>query len=146
MQLQDFWANVDPAPADMCWEWGLSVGKPGYGVCWINGKCHNTHRLAYSLSYGPIPGGSVVRHLCHNRKCCNPSHLAVGTQKQNMQDSVRAKRTAKGEKSGASKLTDLQVEQLRRMASYRTQQSIADHFGINQCQVSRILAGKRRSN
>lgn len=29
---------------------------------------------------------SVVRHLCNNRACINPEHLAVGTQAQNLFD------------------------------------------------------------
>lgn len=29
---------------------------------------------------------SVVRHLCNNRACINPDHLAIGTQAQNLFD------------------------------------------------------------
>jgi len=29
---------------------------------------------------------SVVRHLCNNRACINPEHLAIGTQAQNLFD------------------------------------------------------------
>lgn len=144
MKLQDFWTHVTPAPADMCWEWGRSIGGPGYGVCWIDGKCHNAHRVAYTLSYGLPMKGLDVRHLCHNRRCCNPAHLASGTRKQNMEDSVRDDRTARGEKAGPGKLSSDEVAQIRKMASYRTQQAIADHFGVNQCQISRVLRGKRR--
>ena len=146
MKLQDFWTYVDPAPADMCWEWGRSVGGPGYGVCWVDGKCRSAHKLAYELSYGPVGDGLVVRHSCHNRKCCNPCHLIAGTQKQNMQDAVKANRQAKGQSHGSAKLTDRQVQQIVEMAPYRTQQAIADQFGVNQCQVSRILSRKRRSS
>ena len=146
MKLQDFWKHVNPAPADMCWEWGLSIGGPGYGVCWVDGKCHNAHKLAYALSHGPVPKGQVVRHSCHNRKCCNPSHLSVGTRKDNAQDAVKAGRQSKGETHGSARLTDAQIEQIRRMASYRTQQAIAKHFGVNQCQISRIINKKRRAS
>ena len=144
MKLQDFWTYVTPAPADMCWEWGRSFGKAGYGVGWIEGKCYNLHRVAYTLAHGPVPDGMVVRHLCHNRACMNPAHLTVGTQKENMGDSVRDGRVARGELHSGAKLSSDEVAQIRKMASYRTQQAIADHFGVNQCQISRILRGKRR--
>lgn len=39
-----------------------------------------------------VPSGKVVRHLCHNPRCANPDHLELGTQHDNIQDSVRAGR------------------------------------------------------
>jgi hypothetical protein len=36
---------------------------------------------------------SVVRHLCNNRACINPKHLAIGTQAQNLFDQ-RQKRSS----------------------------------------------------
>ena len=143
MRLQDFWSYVDPAPAEMCWEWGRSVGGPGYGVCWIDGKCRNAHKVAYELSYGPLLKGTFVRHQCHNRKCCNPAHLTAGTHQDNVDDMVRAGRNAFGERAGGAKLTEEQVSRIKEMAQYRTQQATADHFGLNQSQVSRIVNGKR---
>lgn len=38
-----------------------------------------------SANEAPRPK-SVVRHLCNNRACINPEHLAVGTQAQNLFD------------------------------------------------------------
>ena len=35
--------------------------------------------------------GQVVRHLCNNRACINPEHLAIGTQAQNLFDERQAK-------------------------------------------------------
>ena len=29
----------------------------------------------------------IVRHKCHNPKCCNPEHLQIGTHKDNWNDS-----------------------------------------------------------
>lgn len=28
-----------------------------------------------------------VRHSCHNKACCNPEHLSLGTPKENWEDS-----------------------------------------------------------
>lgn len=33
------------------------------------------HRLAYELTYGPIPAGMVIDHRCRRRQCIEPTHL-----------------------------------------------------------------------
>ena len=47
------------------------------------------HRLAYELARGPIPAGMVVMHACDAPNCVNPDHLSVGTQAENIRDSVK---------------------------------------------------------
>ena len=53
--------------------------KDGYGMVDLPGG--NTkiaaHRFAYETQVGPIPPGSVVHHVCHNRACINIEHLQV---------------------------------------------------------------------
>ena len=34
----------------------------------------------------PIPEGMVLRHTCDNPACCNPNHLVLGTQQDNVDD------------------------------------------------------------
>ena len=36
----------------------------------------------------PVPEGMVVMHTCDNPACCNPHHLVVGTQSDNIKDCV----------------------------------------------------------
>jgi hypothetical protein len=38
---------------------------------------------AYELTYGPIPEGLVIDHLCRVRSCCNPEHLEAVTPEEN---------------------------------------------------------------
>jgi hypothetical protein len=64
------------------------------------GKAHlygaittGTHRLAWELANGPIPPGMQVLHRCDNPRCCNPEHLFVGTQQDNMADMALKKRS-----------------------------------------------------
>ena len=70
-----------------CWNWNKSVTSAGYGQFTRNKKYWTTHTFVYTQIYGEIPKGSVIRHICHNRKCCNPNHLIIGTHKDNYNDS-----------------------------------------------------------
>ena len=83
-----FWSKVAVRSADECWPWRLSIGNHGYGqVGWgePDGKHRMvlTHRLAYELTVGPIPGDLTIDHLCRNRRCCNPSHPRLLTNVEN---------------------------------------------------------------
>lgn len=84
------WAKVQRGPG--CWLWtGAFAAGDRYGAIRIEGKNYRVHRVAYELTKGAIPEGMVVRHRCANTLCCRPSHLLVGTHKQNMADMKRHK-------------------------------------------------------
>ena len=70
--------TVDPSTG--CWISTYAVNRwTGYAsVGWQeNGRALGTtvQRASYAHSYGPIPDGMVIDHLCHNRPCVNPAHL-----------------------------------------------------------------------
>lgn len=71
-----------------CWEWTKSRGKKGYGQIWVVDKFIRVPRAAYEEYIGPIPEGLKVLHHCDNPPCFNPEHLFVGTQSENILDSV----------------------------------------------------------
>lgn len=84
---QRFWLHVNKGDVDECWDWMRRRDRKGYGL--ITGDKRETlqaHRVAYTLAGGEIPEGLVVRHKCDNPACCNPSHLEVGTQADNVMD------------------------------------------------------------
>jgi hypothetical protein len=94
-----FWAKVKRS--DGCWLWTAATFKNGYGMFaagrFANGKTDTryAHRVAYELCIGQIPGGLQIRHSCDTPACCNPDHLRLGTQADNIHDSVVRGRRAK---------------------------------------------------
>jgi len=71
-----------------CWTWIGNKNKQGYGYFGLNGKTWKAHRLVWVFAFGKIPGGIFVLHKCDNPMCVNPSHLFLGTHKDNMDDMV----------------------------------------------------------
>jgi len=75
-----------------CWGWDGLGNSRGYSTMTVQRgdqrKKVLAHRIAYRLWYGPIPAKLGVCHRCDNPPCCNPSHLFVGTQADNMRDAV----------------------------------------------------------
>lgn len=69
-----------------CWEvTGWDDGK-GYKKMRVNNSAHYVHRVVYELLVGEFPHGLVLHHLCYNRCCCNPLHLAPVTVQFNTRD------------------------------------------------------------
>lgn len=81
---------------DGCWEW---VGAKSYGYCNYQGKQWYAHRLAWTLTFGEIPKGMFVCHICDNPACCRPTHLFLGTNADNLQDASRKGRLIKSEET-----------------------------------------------
>jgi hypothetical protein len=71
-----------------CIEWTGGKDRGGYGKMAIGLKRLSAHRVAYAMLVGPIPEGKVLMHSCDNPACINPDHLSIGTQKENIQDSI----------------------------------------------------------
>lgn len=87
-----FWARVDKsAGPDACWPWtGGTVAKEGYGIMSLGGRSRTASRISIELTQGhPVPKGLFVCHHCDNPPCCNPAHLYVGTNADNMDDRFR---------------------------------------------------------
>lgn len=69
-----------------CWLWPNKPNGDGYSTIDERGRRLLLHRLVLSWYIGPLPSGVVVDHRCFNRACCNPDHLRLATDKQNIEN------------------------------------------------------------
>ncbi len=143
-----FWAKVNKANPDDCWEWQASKNPDGYGNFVHNGYNTGAHRVAYYLTNGKIPEGKEVCHACDNPSCVNPIHLWLGTHTDNIHDmhnKGRARPNApKGTQSPNAKLTEAQVRQLRKdKESGATYDELALRYGVHRGYAQLIVARKR---
>ena len=111
----------------------------------INGKKVAHSRVVY-CAHNNIPletiEGLVIRHKCDNPACINPEHLELGTQKDNVQDSVARGRAIRspGEANGRSKLTPEQVLTIRSSTEVGT--ILAERHGVSSTVIYQIKSRK----
>ena len=80
-----------------CLVWQGRRNKAGYGQVTVNGWPIGVHRLVYIVTHGGEEP-PVVRHICDNPPCAEPSHLLGGTYLDNYRDTIARDRhpTQKG--------------------------------------------------
>ena len=137
-----FWSKVDKSGD--CWEWIAGKDSHGYGHFRVDGSMQKAHRWAWAETHGHIPRGDdyhgiCVCHRCDNPSCVNPDHLFLGSNADNVADRV-AKGRSKG--GGATKLHESDIPVIKELSAIgETQETIAERFGINRSQVSKIVRG-----
>lgn len=127
-----------------CWLWNGTIDAGGYGVFSVG---HSTkfraHRIAWALENGD-PGELHVCHRCDNPMCVNPSHMFLGTMRDNQADKVAKGRQAKGERIAGSRLTEREVADIR--ASYdqgtSTQRELARRHGVSVGTINYVVNRK----
>ena len=150
--MDNFWNLVDVKGDDECWNFiGKSISPKGYGVIRRDGKAIRAHRYSYFLKH-PLAVGNVTDlqlhclHKCDNRLCCNPNHLFLGTNYDNVVDKMAKERQARGESHGMAKLTETEVREIREKWENRkrTQHQLASDYGLkSQKSISAICCRRR---
>ena len=136
-----FWRSVDRA-GDGCWEWTAGKNSDGYGEIRIGREIVLAHRFSWWIYFGQPPAGMCVLHKCDNPACCNPSHLFLGTQADNMADKVKKGRhlSVRGEAHSSAKLSNSDVIAIRKRLATggEFQKDIARAYGVSPQLISHI--------
>lgn len=132
----------------------------GYGMVNVGGKARRVHIEAYKALVGPVAPGLSVMHLCNVPACFEPTHLKVGTHKENLAYMAYCGRSTRGMRKpqpptkkpraistyarGAavkgSRLTELQVVEIRRLHMFgRSLRALAREFGVNNVTVWNVV-------
>lgn len=129
---------------DSCWEYQAARSPRGYGTIGVMGKTRRAHRVAWELANGPIPEGLLVCHHCDNPPCCNPAHLFLGTDKDNVAD-MRAKgrgRALSGEEWRRVNLPRKLLTHCYRGHEFTALNTMVDGDGKRHCIECRRIRGR----
>jgi len=113
-----------------------------YVACgkWIQKQVHH---LVLEAFVGPRGPGQQCRHLDDNQANNRLDNLCWGTPLENAEDKRANNRIARGERSGASKLTEDNVRFIwQRYALGETQKYIAELMGCSDSTINSIITGK----
>lgn len=158
-----FWSKA--AISEGCWEWQYGKDNNGYGQSWmvLDGKtlAVRAHRVGWMQIHGFIPTDIFVLHDCpggnDNPACIRPTHLFLGTQRDNMLDRDRKGRhprklhpelfinTIVGKVDGRGRLlTPGEVAEIKRLhfVDGVRQIHIAQQLGLHRQQVNHIVTGR----
>ena len=136
IDIDDVLAKVDKGTREECWEWTGDRNTAGYGVARYGGSHVMAHRIIYAWVHDDHQP-PVVMHKCDNPPCCNPAHLYIGTQKDNMRD--RDMRTGHPN----AKLTETKVKKIRKLKGRLPVTEIARRFGVHRNCIGSVLNGRR---
>ena len=88
-----FWRGLKKSLGNGCWTWRKAKT---YGRISLPEGSMQVHRYSWLLHFGIIKNGLHVCHKCDNPKCVRPDHLFLGTDRDNVLDSVKKGRFKHG--------------------------------------------------
>lgn len=141
-----FWARVDKNGPNGCWIWLGCRDKWGYGDMSVRSKHIQSHRFAWKLLRGD-PGKLDCLHKCDNPPCCNPDHIYLGTDADNIRDMHARGRALVGERSPKAKLTEAAVRAIRREYNGSTRgkpsnaAELAARYGVRRGTIVQVAKG-----
>ncbi len=138
-----FWERVTKMEGG-CWNFQTKDENTVYGRFSAAGRTLVAHRVAYLMTHGSIPDGKVLIHSCDNPMCCNPAHLSVATQSENMVDMVSKKRREyEGSKNPSSDFTEEDVLNIKRLLfEGKKVKDVAAQYNVTFQSIYQIGRGK----
>lgn len=161
-----FWTRTELGPIvrielGPCVVWAGAKFPAGYGEIRFFGRNDYAHRVAYTITYGPIAPAFEIMHRCDNPPCVRLDHLVCGTHAENMRDrdakrrgffsshewepAVAAMRLKGHRPRPPRKITPDNIDDMRRRVAngIATQAELSREFGISTSYVSDIVGGLR---
>lgn len=141
--LERFEKKYEPVTECGCWLWTGATNSNRYGSFYfpdypikVAKSMVKAHRASLYLYKGIVPSeDQVVLHSCDNGFCCNPDHLKLGTQLENMEDMAKKRRYSITKQV----LSDNDVDEAIGLRESGVQiKDIAILFGISTSQMSRV--------
>lgn len=137
--------------AHPCSPWEGVITPKGYGLTRLASGQNMVpaHRVAYCVEHGldlSEIAGQLVRHKCDNPPCVQPSHLELGDEQNNYEDSRKRNRHSFGEVNGRSVLTEADVLSIRQEYVPNSKEhgsnALAKKYGVTQATILQIIHRK----
>jgi hypothetical protein len=129
-----------------CLDWTGCTTEDGHGQIRVGDVIVVVSRFMWEVcNHQCIPDGLIVRHRCDNPRCCEPTHLELGTHEDNVADRVERGRSACGTRNGRSKLTIDSVRAIRRRC-HEPVGVLAREFNVDARAIRKLLAGETWRN
>lgn len=140
-------SKIERVPESGCWLWTGATSDFGHGLIGL-GRRHEglgrTHRVSWELVNGQVPEDAYVLHKCDVACCCNPSHLYLGTLKDNSRDCmVRGRNVFPDNRGERATWARLKIDNVREIRSKRESgAAYARRFGVSRSAIYEIWRGK----
>jgi HNH endonuclease len=135
-----FWTQL--FPIGECRVWLGHHDAAGYGFVTYQGRSWRVHRLAWTLTHGPIPPGLDVLHRCDTPPCARPEHLFLGTDMDNATDRIAKGRHRRGRRSPS----DHEILFIRQTAALGVPRALlARETGLSRTFIRDVILGNTRT-
>jgi hypothetical protein len=123
---------------------GTASNRGRYTAVTCKRRRHLLHRLVALAFHGPCPPGFEVSHLNGDGRDNRPCNLRYTSHAENESMKAPHGTSSNGSGNANAKLTDSQVEDIRRAAKSRgVGAALARQYGVSQATISFIRSGKR---
>lgn len=147
-EVQEYYLSVVlEYEGDDCLIWPFARVN-GYGHMKRNGKGGNVSRyLCLDVNGAPPTPKHQAAHSCGNGHlgCVTKRHLSWKTPKDNTADKLIHGTHNRGERQGASKITEGQAREILALKGVEPQTALAARYGISRSAVADIHVGKNWS-